>query len=237
MCSCEEQCTARGQAVYYMTISSNWLTPTPPSGAMFGPFTAVSHSQCSVLWRNLVYATQGVQAVAETGNRTHLLPEITALGDHIGVTLSGEEIPAVGRVHGLVSVDRFHPVVSLISQIFPSPDWFIGLDSVPLCSSRQFLERASYRLLPWDSGTDNGLTFTAADSPSLPHQVVTPIRSSNVPAGSVFRDGTDELFATVTFQRVETLLDTLNDQVTEDLCPSCNSSFICLRSNDGKTHS
>ena len=235
-CSCETPCFATGTAVYFVKLTTNWVDPEPPSMALFSPVTVASHSTCSVLWRNLVYATQGVQTVSETGNRSFLLEEIMQLGGHVGNVLEGPHVDPTGVVSGLVEVDQYHPVISMISMMAPSPDWFIGVDSVPMCSPEGWVQSATYRLFPWDSGTDSGLSFTSADDPTLPHERVTRIRSSTEPVGSIFRGREDIPFATVSFQRVDLRSGNLPSSASSPMCSSCNDTVSCVRSYDGKLY-
>ena len=64
--------------------------------------------------------------------------------------------------------------ISLMTKLVPSPDWFIGLDSLELCQEGSFLESfttevfhqprqlfTNNQAFPLDAGTDNGFTFTS----------------------------------------------------------------------------
>lgn len=82
----------------------------------------------------------------------------------------GGPINGTDMVEGIdVEVTADYPYVSLISMIFPSPDWFIGGDSINLCNNGNWRDSWNVAMLPpWDAGTDSGTTFTADDVETSP---------------------------------------------------------------------
>ena len=76
--------------------------------------------------------------------------------------------------------------ISVITKIVPSPDWFIGLDSVSLCKDGLFIPAFNtevvidfknvilleYQAFPMDAGTDNGFTFTSPNWETEPRAEV-----------------------------------------------------------------
>jgi len=74
----------------------------------------------------------------------------------------------------------------VITKIVPSPDWFIGLDSLDLCSQGAFIESVITEASPLDGGTDNGFTFTSPNWATEPQDSVFTITSTYPahPAGS-----------------------------------------------------
>ena len=54
--------------------------------------------------------------------------------------------------------------VSLITMLAPSPDWFIGIDSLDLCDNGKWRESWNVTMSPpWDAGTEAGLEFKSTD--------------------------------------------------------------------------
>ena len=82
----------------------------------------------------------------------------------------GGPINGTDMVEGIdIEVTADYPYVSLISMIFPSPDWFIGGDSINLCNNGNWRDSWNVAMLPpWDAGTDSGTTFTADDVETSP---------------------------------------------------------------------
>ena len=103
-----------------------------------------------------------------------------------------------------IHVDTERSMVSLISMIFPSPDWFLGISNVDMCNSmtgkwRDSLERY---LLPYDSGTDDGSSFESPDYPSKPRKNIFLI--GNEDDTNFKSDSKIEPFGKFTFKKVPT---------------------------------
>lgn len=64
-----------------------------------------------------------------------------------------------------LNVDALRPLVSVITKIFPSPDWFLGVRNVDLCNrtSGKWLreKKPESHLIPYDAGTDSRTQFTS----------------------------------------------------------------------------
>ena len=67
-------------------------------------------------------------------------------------------------------VDEDRSLVSVITMIFPSPDWFVGVSNVDMCDpmTGEWREEYSRDLFPYDSGTDDGTSFDSPDAPTMP---------------------------------------------------------------------
>ena len=74
----------------------------------------------------------------------------------------------VGQSKTTLMVDGNHSMISFISKIIPSPDWFIGLDSLNLCNNGSWSPLVEMNVDLLDGGTDNGFTFTSPNYPTLP---------------------------------------------------------------------
>lgn len=50
--------------------------------------------------------------------------------------------------------------MSFLSMLGPSPDWNVGLSGEDLCTRDcGWLQRLVTDLIPWDAGTDSGVTY------------------------------------------------------------------------------
>ena len=99
-----------------------------------------------------------------------------------------------------IMVQNMDSMVSLISMIAPSPDWFVGVDSYDLCGMNGWKESVTMDLLPWDAGTGEGLTYRPKTGDTMPVNVIMRITpNSNSDIGK----HANVTFATVTFTRVE----------------------------------
>lgn len=65
--------------------------------------------------------------------------------------------------------------LSLMVRIVPSPDWFVGVDSVDLCDGDHWKEKVTLELFPYDAGTDSGFTFSSPNFETIPQDRVTQV--------------------------------------------------------------
>ncbi|XP_034476579.1 uncharacterized protein LOC117783322 [Drosophila innubila] len=177
-------------------------------------------------------ATAGVKQFAETG-KTELLdsnageqqqqqmqagqkPVSTGFATATAAATATERsvfdefsMPAIqlgaGRSEAKVFVDSNHSLVSLMTRIVPSPDWFIGVDSFELCVGGSWIDTVTVELDPLDAGTDNGFTFTAPNWPTAPQGVIYRITSRypGHPAGSFYYPKSKRLPPIATFQFIK----------------------------------
>ena len=115
--------------------------------------------------------------------------------------------PVNGTQHVMninVEVTQDYSLVSLVTMIAPSPDWFTGIIKMDLCDSSTGMWRDSWNvtmLHPWDAGTDDGTTFTAVNAVTNPPNYITIInKNSNTPFKNVPGQSIPTL-GTLMFQR------------------------------------
>lgn len=63
-------------------------------------------------------------------------------------------------------------------MIAPSPDWFIGLESLNLLDNGQWINSKEIKLFLYDSGSDSGTQFTSANSVTNPKENITKLTSN-----------------------------------------------------------
>lgn len=68
-----------------------------------------------------------------------------------------------------------HLQLSFIVRIIPSPDWFVGVDTVDLCDGDHWKENVSLELFPYDAGTDSGFTFSSPNFETIPQDKITQV--------------------------------------------------------------
>jgi hypothetical protein len=93
---------------------------------------------------------------------------------------------------------RDFPLVTLVSMIAPSPDWFVGVDGLNMIENGQWVTNKTVSLYGRDAGTDSGSTFTAPDEVTSPRAVVTQFKG--FPA---IQDGLIVLFGEFIFTRLD----------------------------------
>ncbi|KDR15955.1 Spondin-2 [Zootermopsis nevadensis] len=134
-----------------------------------------SHDKSFALFRVGVTASDGLKTFCETGQSDGL--EAQSQGE--GGVFDEFNGPAISTGQGNSRTEFFvdgnHTKVSVAVRIVPSPDWFVGLDSLELCKNGFWIDALSVQAGPMDAGTDSGFTFTAPNWPSEPRQKISHI--------------------------------------------------------------
>ena len=207
-CSSEHDPVAPGAPVdsaasYTVRFTSTWSAATHPAGfpgsAHFSGLIGATHSSDVVFWQAGALASPGIQAMAELGSKSPLTSEIAAAvaagtAQH---ELSGDGIrPSPGSIVLDFDIGESHPLVTLVSMIAPSPDWFVGVAGLPLRIRGEWVDSTSVTLYGWDAGTDDGASYTAIDAPASPHAPIAPLAT-----GPFLVDGQVPALGTFTFVR------------------------------------
>lgn len=180
-----------GVAKYRATFAATWSAATHPTsfppGPHFSGLIGATHDETWQMWVPGAIASDGIEAMAETGSKFFLIQEIDGeLADGSAFSLiSGGGIsvsPATVAVDFLASPS--HPLVSLTSMIAPSPDWFVGVHDLSLFEAGQPRSEIVIPLDPYDAGSDNGSNYTAADLDAVPPQPIANIKDVFPFAGS-----------------------------------------------------
>lgn len=192
-------CTVGGHAKYRLAFTGKWSqTAFPKQYPLFRPpaqwsqIIAVTHSSDYHIWQRNEYASTGVREFAEKGEAWTLMKEVESAAEKIQSVYGIFSAPAVISGTGQNSVDfevfARHSLLSFIVRIVPSPDWFVGVDSLNLCDGDRWKEQLSLDLYPYDAGTDSGFTFSSPDFATIPQDTVTQITSSfpSHPANSFY---------------------------------------------------
>ena len=150
-----------------------------PNGAHFTTLIGGVHNQGVDLWERGQKASPGTEVMAETGRvgdlRTEILAARSSVADVIEESLS----------HGGTPVTDFEIIISgkqasvtLASMVAPSPDWFVGVSSMPLLSGDgTWVHHNTVGLFAYDAGTENGEGFSLSNPATVPQEVITSLRN------------------------------------------------------------
>lgn len=197
--SVDPVCTATSTAKYSLTFTGKWSQSSFPKHyplyrppAQWSPVFGVTHSSDYHIWQSDEYASNGVREFTEKGEAWTLINEVEAAGEKIQSVYGLFSAPAVldgtGQTNSEFEVFARHSFLSFIVRIVPSPDWFVGVDSLNLCEGDQWKENIILELYPYDAGTDSGFTFSSPKFETIPQDKVTQITSSlpSHPANSFY---------------------------------------------------
>lgn len=180
-------------ARYRLTFHAEWSNTSHPGsfpgGAHFSELFGNTHKTGGSIWQNGGNATAGIEQMAETGAISILSDEIVEIingsdGESLvdGVGSDATEITTVE-----FTVSESHPLLSVVSMIAPSPDWFIGVHDLDLRQGGVWRDNYSVDLFPYDAGTDDGTDFNSPNNNTNPQDPIQQINktpfANNVPLG------------------------------------------------------
>lgn len=113
--------------------------------------------------------------MAETGQTSLLLEELT-VNPAVGGMDTGQRVDGSGSDVLEIDATLSTPLVSLVTMLAPSPDWFVGVVDVPLFEDGSWSDRVEQDLTPWDAGTDSGAEFTSENTDTKPRQAISAPR-------------------------------------------------------------
>jgi len=176
------------EILYNLEFTSTWgatdfPTNYPSGSAHFSPLIGLTHNDQIHMFENSMLSTAGMVQVAETGSRSAIIPELDKyIADGYGfLKIEGDGI-ATGENTTTVSfkANQSHPLLSIASMIAPSPDWFVGLDSVILFDDNEWKDNLTFELKVYDAGSDDGVAFKSGNVESNPAQVIMLLDSARV---------------------------------------------------------
>lgn len=87
-----------------------------------------------------------------------------------------------------VRLDKDHPLLSTISSVVPSPDWFSGFYSFNMIdpATDSWYDKVVFETYPWDAGVDSGSTYESQNAPIIPSYIVTQLTVGTVPDSGAF---------------------------------------------------
>jgi hypothetical protein len=159
---------------YEVTFDAAWSMATHtnfPANAHFSDLVGGTHDGSVTFWQVGGSASAGMEEMAELGGTSTLSSEVNAkitTGQAYNVILGGGINPSPGSVSQTFEMHSAHPLVTLVSMIAPSPDWFVGVSDLPLFENGQWLSEVVVDLWPYDAGTDSGTDFTSANADTNP---------------------------------------------------------------------
>ncbi len=174
--------TTSDTATYIVKFVGNWDKESVPGAEdekaankefwpHFSSLVAVAHSSDVTLWKKGEDASAGVEALAEEGKPEELLKEIKDAGDKVKGNPIVEKqsdnkggIDDKGTVVFEIPVSKTHPLVTLLTMIAPSPDWFVGVNGLSLMKDGAWELDKSVDLFAYDAGTEDGDMFSTTGS-------------------------------------------------------------------------
>ena len=172
-------------ATYRVTLRSAWTAAAFgtqfPSGAHFSGLVGATHHAGVAFWTEGRAAALGIQNVAELGSKEAFINEVNLAiaAGMASAVLSGPGISGT-QTEAMLSftVSPSHPLLTLVSMVAPSPDWFAGVGGLALYQDGLWKDLLTVPLEVYDTGTDSGRTFTSANQVTSPAGMLLPLSSA-----------------------------------------------------------
>ena len=152
-------------ARFRITFDATWTAadfPTNfPGNAHFSSLVGTAHNQQVVFWEvDGQPATTGIESMAETGATAAFSTEITTARDN-GYSLGVFEGSGISGGDGDTSLEfdtgAMNPLITFVSMLAPSPDWFVGISGFSLLDDEgNWKTHEEIALTVYDAGTDLG---------------------------------------------------------------------------------
>jgi hypothetical protein len=178
---------------YEVVFEPTWSAATHPvefpTGPHFSPLVGATHDQNVRFWEPGSLASDGIESMAEQGQTGTLANEINAeisagFADQL---ILGNGVGSPGSTTVSFTAHQDHPLLTLVSMLAPSPDWFIGVHDLPLFDQGLWVLEQVVDLYVYDAGTDLGPSYESPDADENPQSPVAlqgaPLEAG-VPVGS-----------------------------------------------------
>ncbi len=169
---------AQSTATYRVTFESAWSADTHPDGfppdPHYSPLIGAAHNEAASLWTVGGLASPGIEQMAETGGTSQLRGEVDGLigeGTALSV-LSGAGIDSPGSTSFTFDLTEDYALVSLVTMVAPSPDWFVGVSGLNLREGGDWTEERVVDLFAYDAGTDSGEDYTSPNQDTNPAEPI-----------------------------------------------------------------
>ena len=186
-----EEAVSPTMATYNVTFVGNWSAinhPTDfPAGDHFSTAIGMVHKQGALFFEDGELASPGMEIMAETGGTTELSSEIDVLVNSgmASVNILGEGLTSgFSEATFQITVTNDFPLVTIVSMIAPSPDWFIAVENVSLFENGAFVENLTVDASAYDSGTDDGINFDSPNADTDPAENISKITAAPLGNGT-----------------------------------------------------
>ena len=150
-----------------------------PSGEHFTTLIGAVHNDSATFWSSGGMASAGGEGVAELGNTGTFKSEIKANMNAVAVI--EKSLPSGGTPTATVdfTVTTAHPLVTLLTMVAPSPDWFVGVSGLSLLDAQgDWLASHTVELFPYDAGTEEGTEFSLSNAATSPQGAIASIKGT-----------------------------------------------------------
>lgn len=168
---------AQSSARYTVTFTGLWNSMDHgmlPDNDHWSPLVGTTHNSNVTFWEVGQLASAGIEDVAEIGDSDKLFIDINNAitnGDAINLLEEGfspnEALGTSIIMDVIVSEDL--PLLTLVSMIAPSPDWFVGINSFSFLDGSNNWKTSipPIDMFPYDAGTEEGTGYSTDNAATM----------------------------------------------------------------------
>jgi len=161
--------------VRFVGFWSGLVFASVPPSPMFGQLVGSTHNENASFWEPGTTATPGLELLAESGAHNGFESEINtaAFAGNSSAPIIGSGIDEeLGESSFEFTADSTQSLLTLVSKLDPSTDWFTGVHGLQLREADgvgDWFSRLEIQLRPYDAGTDseNAPIFSLEDAPAF----------------------------------------------------------------------
>lgn len=223
-------CFSQSTATYDISLTTTWNASehsSVPGNAHWSDLIGATHNTANEFVELGQLATLGIKNVAESGSNSAFTSEINSAitaGNADQLLQDGfspfAAISSAGFTDVVISED--FPLITLVSMVAPSPDWFIAINSLNLRNDTNTDWKDTFTLdvFAYDSGTDSGTDYTSGNQVTNPAEPVSHITGFPINGNKM---------ATITFTLKNVLsVDETNDVESVSIYPNPSNGVISI---------
>ncbi|MFG6687694.1 spondin domain-containing protein [Mariniflexile sp. HNIBRBA6329] len=213
---------SQSTATYNISLTTIWNETdhtSIPGNAHWSALVGATHNTENEFFELGVVSpnTDGIKDVAELGNNTNFMSEVNTA---ISNSKADQWINAggIGSAIGTFTINNLQvsenfPLITLVSMVAPSPDWFIGVNSINLRSGNNSINNGwkdtfTLDVFAYDAGTDDGTDYASANAVSNPRVGVFKITNAPINGNKM---------GTITFTYNSSTLSTLSNNPIDNI--------------------
>ncbi len=174
---------------YDISLTTIWNSTdhtSVPGSAHWSPLIGATHNTADEFVSLGTNATTGIKDVAEFGSNGVFTTEInnSITASRADQLLNDGFSPFAGNnsIAGFtdVTISEDFPLITLVSMVAPSPDWFIAINSLNMRSGNPAVNNGwkdtfTMDVFVYDAGTDDGVDYSSVNAQSTPFVPVSMI--------------------------------------------------------------
>lgn len=200
--------------LYRITIDNQWnpddYPDAFPEDAHFSHLGGATHNDTVSFWNYGEQLTPAMVWMAETGNVDQIVQQDFQQAmdnDNAYSTIwerryTPEQLPGPGTSERIIRMHPDFPLVTFVTMLGPSPDWFVGVSGYDLTEAGEWQDSASVDLVLYDGGSEDG-TVPRMQNPASAVQEEVHWLTYQTDTGDYVRTETPIVIGSMTFERLE----------------------------------